>query len=136
VDPWGLAKCHFSGNRGRAKAEHDIKTNGFKIVAEEVTMKVNGSRIRADFVAVDGHGNYHVFEAKHGSGGLTKNQARSGVFNMKTPSNTVDGVGGGTITSSSGTKSTFQVATGNKEIAERIGGRGSSHGATFHVLTY
>ncbi|HAK2952878.1 TPA: type IV secretion protein Rhs [Salmonella enterica] len=136
IDPLGLAKCHFSGNRGRNKAAHDIERNGYRIVAEEVTMKVNGSRIRADFVAIDGHGNYHVFEAKHGNSGLTRNQGKAGVFDMNSLSNTTSGIGGGTITPSAGTKGKFEVATGNKEIGERIGERGSSHDATFHVLTY
>ncbi|EJX0633966.1 hypothetical protein ACLLH4_004695 [Salmonella enterica] len=115
---------------------HDLERNGYKVVAEEVTMKVNGSRIRADFVAVDSRGNYHVFEAKHGNSGLTKNQGKAGVFDMNSPSNTAGGIGGGTITPSAGTKGKFDIATGNKEIGERIGGRGSSHDATFHVLTY
>jgi hypothetical protein len=99
-------------------------------------MKVNGSRIRADFVAVDGHGNYHVFEAKHGNSGLTKNQGQSGVFDMDSPSNTVSGIGGGTITPSAGTKGKFKVATGNKDITRTIGMRDSSHDAIFHVLSY
>ena len=30
---------------------HDLERNGYKVVAEEVTMKVNGSRVRAEFVA-------------------------------------------------------------------------------------
>lgn len=136
IDPLGLAKCHFSGNRGRNKAAHDIEQNGYKIVAEEVTMKVNGSRIRADFVAADGHGNYHVFEAKHGNSGLTKNQGKSGVFDMGSPSNTVNGIGGGTITPSSGTQGKFKIATGNKDITRDIGARDSSHDAIFHVLSY
>ncbi|EIX6435708.1 hypothetical protein MKU92_004744 [Salmonella enterica] len=55
---------------------------------------------------------------------------------MNSPSNTAGGIGGGTITPSAGTKGKFDIATGNKEIGERIGGRGSSHDATFHVLTY
>ncbi|EQB97872.1 hypothetical protein [Photorhabdus temperata] len=55
-------------------------------------MKMNGSRIRADFVAVDSRGNYHVFEAKHGNSGLTKNQRASGVFDMNKPSNKPENV--------------------------------------------
>ncbi|WP_289994935.1 RHS repeat-associated core domain-containing protein, partial [Photorhabdus laumondii] len=132
IDPLGLAKCHFSGERGRLKAQYDLERNGYKIISEEVTMKVKGSRIRADFVAVDSRGNYHVFEAKHGNSGLTKNQSASGVFDMSKPSNT----GGGTITPSVGTKGKFKVATGNKDITRDIGKRGSSHDATFHVLSY
>lgn len=64
IDPLGLAKCHFSGNRGRNKAAHDLQQNGYTIIAEELTMKVNGKRIRADFVAVDGHGKIHVFRER------------------------------------------------------------------------
>ncbi|EIX6434130.1 hypothetical protein MKU92_003073 [Salmonella enterica] len=115
---------------------HDLERNGYKIVAQEVTMKVNGSRIRADFVAVDSRGNYHVFEAKHGNSGLTKNQGKAGVFDMNSPSNTAGGIGGGTITPSAGTNGSFKVATGNKDITRDIGVRGSSHDATFHVLSY
>ncbi|MER0209553.1 RHS repeat-associated core domain-containing protein [Brenneria sp. L4-2C] len=85
IDPLGLAKCHFSGNQGRNKAAHDLQQNGYTVIAEELTMKVNGSRVRADFVAVDGHGKIHVFEAKHGNSGLTKNQSRSGVFTLQIP---------------------------------------------------
>lgn len=42
-------------------------------------MRVNVSRVRADFVVVNGHGNIRVFEAKHGVGGLTSNQKASGI---------------------------------------------------------
>lgn len=99
-------------------------------------MKVNGKRIRADFVATDNHGNYHVFEAKHGTGRLTKNQSASGVFDMASPSNTVDGIGGGVITPSAGKTGQFEIATGNRDIGEVLGERGTSYDATFHVLKY
>ena len=136
IDPLGLAKCHFSGNRGRSKAIHDIERNGYKIVAKEVTMIVNGSRVRADFVAVDKSGKYHVFEAKHGNSGLTKNQSKAGVYDMNSPSNTTSGIGGGTIIPSAGTEGKFKVATGNPTITKDLGGRGTVHDATFHVLDY
>uniref|UniRef100_UPI00201F73D8 RHS repeat-associated core domain-containing protein n=2 Tax=Escherichia coli TaxID=562 RepID=UPI00201F73D8 len=136
IDPLGLAKCHFSGNRGRNKAAHDLQQNGYTIIAEELTMKVNGKRIRADFVAVDGHGNIHVFEAKHGNSRLTGNQEASGVFDMNNPSNTLGGIGGGTITPSAGTKGTFKVATSNTQKSGALGPKNTSHDATFHVLHY
>ena len=126
LDPLGLAKCHFSGNRGRSKAKHDIKRNGYKIVAKEVTMIVNGSRVRADFVAVD----------KYGNSGLTKNQSKADVYNMNSPSNTTSGIGGGTIIPSAGTEGKFKVATGNSTITKDLGGRGTVHDVTFHVLDY
>ncbi|WP_223881605.1 hypothetical protein [Affinibrenneria salicis] len=99
-------------------------------------MKVNGSRVRADFVAVDGHGKIHVFEAKHGNSGLTKNQSRAGIFNMNNPSNTVSGIGGGVIMPSSGTKGTFSVATSNTQKSGALGPKGTLHDAIFHVLSY
>ena len=136
TDPLGLAKCHYNGERGRKKAMHDLERNGYTIVAEEVTMKVNKSRIRADFVARDGHGNLHVFEVKHGTGALTKNQKKANVFDMSNPSNPVGGIGGGTIKPSNGTKDTFSVATKNRNVRALLGARGTSHSATFHVLKY
>ena len=136
LDPLGLAKCHFSGNGSRSKAKHNIKRNGYKIVAKEVTMIVNGSRVRADFVAVDKYGKYHVFEAKHGNSGLTKNQSKADVYNMNSPSNTTSGIGGGTIISSAGTEGKFKVATGNTKKTEKIGPQGTVHDATFHILDY
>ena len=138
VDPFGLnCKARFSGKRGMEKARHDIERNGFKILREEVTMKVNGSRIRADFVAKDGHGNFHVFEAKHGLGSkLTTNQDLSSVLNMSANSNTVSGIGGGIIKTSNGTSGTFILATGNKKYTSVFGPRGTVIDAIFHVLRY
>ena len=137
IDPWGWAcKSAFSGRRGTAKARHDLERNGFKVVGEEVTIRVNGSRIRADIVARDARGNLHVFEVKHGSGGLTTNQTNAGVYGMKTPSNTTQGVGGGTIRPSQSNSGKFTVATGNKSKTVDIGGKGTVHDATFHVLKY
>ncbi|WP_205880129.1 hypothetical protein, partial [Lampropedia aestuarii] len=137
IDPWGWAcKSSFSGKRGTAKAKHDLERNGFTVLGEEVTMKVNGSRIRADIVAKDAQGNIHVFEVKHGSGALTKNQTNAGVYNMGSPSNTTQGIGGGTIRPSQGSNDQFTMATGNPSKTVNIGGRGSVHDATFHVLKY
>ena len=84
-----LSKCQFSGDRGRRKAKYDIERNGYEIVAEELTMIVNKSRIRADFVARDKYGKYHVFEAKHGNSGLTKNQSKAGVYDMNSPAHRI-----------------------------------------------
>jgi hypothetical protein len=116
-------------------AIHDLERNGFKVVSEEVTMKVNGKRIRADFVAKDGHGKLHVFEVKHGSGRLTTNQKASGVFDMSKPANTTQHLGGGAITPSSGSPGKFTVDThGDPGIP--LGGHGATHDATFNILSY
>jgi len=135
VDPYGLCKSSSSGAKGVNKATHDLERNGYKIVSEEVTMKVNGSRVRADIVAQDVHGNYHVFEVKHGSGGLTKNQKATGVYDMSNPSNTTQHLGGGTIKPSKGTAGTFQVDTKGVP-GKALGGKGALHDATFNILKY
>lgn len=75
----------------------------------------------SDFVSTDSHGNYHVFEAKPRSGRLTKNQSASSVFDMTSPSNTVNGVGGGVITPLAGKAGKFEIATGNRDIGEVLG---------------
>jgi RHS repeat-associated protein len=135
IDPAGLCKSPASGVKGTNKAAHDLEQNGYKVVSEELTMKVNGSRVRADIVAQDAHGNYHVFEVKHGSGGLTKNQKAAGVYNMSTPSNTTQHLGGGTIKPSQGTPGTFKVDTKGPP-GQVLGGKGAIHDATFSVLKY
>jgi RHS repeat-associated protein len=134
IDPWGLCVSGFNGRRGISKAEFDLERNGFKVIGREVTMKVNGSRIRADLVAEDSRGNIHVFESKFGSGRLTGNQSSSGVFDMNSPSNT-SVTGGGTITPSSGTTSQYKVAT-KGQPGQALGGNGATGNATFHVLKY
>ena len=55
---------------------------------------------------------------------------------MNSPSNTTSGIGGGTIIPSAGTEGKFKVATGNSTITKDLGGRGTVHDATFHVLDY
>jgi RHS repeat-associated protein len=136
VDPWGWAcRSAVSGNKGRTKALQDLKRNGFKVVSEEVTMKVNGKRIRADFVARDKKGKYHVFEVKHGSGKLTRNQKGSKVFDMKNPANSTRHLGGGVVKPSSGTKGTFTVDT-HGAPGEPLGGHGAKHDAIFNLLIY
>lgn len=130
IDPFGLvnASC-ASGERGRLKAKEDLKKAGFTVVAEEVTMKVGGVRIRADFVAKKG-GKLYVFEVKNGSGRLTDNQTASGVFDMHSPANQ----GGGISTAGGrGTQGTLEVATDNRPS---VGARGDSKSATFGVLHY
>ncbi|MFJ4434016.1 RHS repeat-associated core domain-containing protein, partial [Pseudomonas sp. NPDC089395] len=135
IDPFGLCKSSASGDKGRAKAMHDLERNGFKIVAEEVTMKVNGSRVRADFVARDAQGNLHVFEVKHGTGSLTKNQKAAGVFDTSSPANTTQHLGGGVIKPSSGTAAKLKVDTKSAR-GKLLGGKGAVHDAVFNVLKY
>ena len=74
IDIFGLAKSHYNGKRGEARAKHDLERSGFKNIRKQVEMMVNGKRTIADFVAEDGHGKVHVFEVKFGSGRLTENQ--------------------------------------------------------------
>ena len=135
IDLFGLSKQSYSQQKGVSKAKHDLKRNGFTVVGEEVTMKVNGTRVRADIVAVDKHGKTHVFEVKHGRGKLTKNQMKTGVYNMSSQSNTTTHLGGGTIQISKGRTGTFTIDT-NGAPGRELGGKGSIHDATFHVLKY
>nr|WP_308700595.1 RHS repeat-associated core domain-containing protein [Pseudomonas ceruminis] len=135
IDPLGLCKSAASSDKGRTKAMHDLERNGFKVVAEEVTMKVNGSRVRADFVARDAQGNLHIFEVKQGSGSLTKNQKASGVFDMSNPANTTQHLGGGVIKPSSGTTAKLKIDTKSAR-GKLLGGKGAVHDAVFNVLKY
>ena len=135
IDPWGWScLSSSSGNRGRTKAMQDLKRNGFKLVGEEITMKVNGVRIRADFV-YSKNNRLYVFEVKHGTGTLTRNQRLSGVFDMTKPANTTIHLGGGTIKTGQGTTGIFTVATGSAK-GELLGGRGAIGEAIFNVLRY
>jgi RHS repeat-associated protein len=137
IDPWGLAACHDSGERGRIAAEKDLKKAGHTVIAEEVTMVVNGQRIRADFVTKDPQKNIHVFEAKNGTGDLTDHQAKTGVYNMKSPANS-SASGGGTINTSNGTTGQFEVSTSNSAKTTQVGlpAKGGSQSAIFNVLKY
>ncbi|MBF7143652.1 MULTISPECIES: RHS repeat-associated core domain-containing protein, partial [Pseudomonas] len=135
VDPHGLCKSSASGDKGRNKAIHDFEQNGYKVIAEEVTMKVNGSRIRADFVVKGPQGNMHVFEVKHSSGNLTKNQKAANVFNISNPANMTRHLGGGKIKPSNGKVAVFQVDT-KSDIGRILGGKGAVHTANFNVLRY
>ena len=125
IDPLGLKICsNFNGKRGEARAMHDLKRNGFNNIQEQVSIKVNGQDIIADFVATDGHGRVHVFEAKFRSGRLTPNQRASGAFpqGRMVHSNTSRS-GGGTIRTSMGRAGSFDI-------------NGSRTNATFHLLRY
>lgn len=136
VDPFGLAACHDSGERGRKAAEDDLKAAGHTVLAEEVTMTVGGKRIRADFVTQDPAGNIHVFEVKNGSGRLTDNQAASGAFN--TPPANASAAGGAGINTAGGTKATATISTSNPAKTTDVGlpAKGGTQNATFSVLKY
>ncbi|EEX51416.1 Uncharacterised protein [Pasteurella dagmatis] len=134
IDPLGLAACHDSGELGRQKSIRDLGKNDFEIVGEEVTMRVNGSRIRADFVARDSDGRLHVFESKHGNSRLTPNQSSSGVYDIGNPSNN-----NGVIDTSKGKVSRFEIATGNQDKISGISPdaeKSKIYEAVFHVLKY
>ncbi|EOL9013145.1 RHS repeat-associated core domain-containing protein [Cronobacter malonaticus] len=142
VDPLGLiCKSAYSGRRGTIKAKADLEKNGFKVVAEEVTMKVKNSttnktyRIRADIVATDKMGNYHVFEVKNGSGRLTRNQQGTGMFDMTNPANTNSGLGGGIIRPSASKAGKLEVATKGANGLP-LGGNGVVLDARFWLLKY
>jgi len=135
IDPLGWCKSAAGGRKGTKKAEYDLEQNGYTVVAEELTMKVNGSRMRADFVARDKQGGLHVFEVKHGTGALTKNQKAAGVFDMSNPANTTEHLGGGTIKPSLGSRAKLKVDT-KSVLGRELGGKGAVHEATFHVLKY
>ncbi|MDK7374219.1 RHS repeat domain-containing protein [Weeksella virosa] len=136
VDPWGWKRLSiFNGRRGVLKAIHDLERNGYAVIAEEVTMKVNKSRsrIRADIVASDRNGGIHVFEVKHGKGRLTKNQKKAKVFDMDSPSNTCER-GGGSLRPSQGKDSDFILDTRNRP---GLGNKGQKFkDTTFHILKY
>ncbi len=138
LDPLGLCASHDSGQRGRDAAEADLIANNHTIMAEEVTMVVNGQRVRADFVTTGPDGvTIHVFEVKNGTGRLTDNQAASGVFDMSKPANASTS-SGGTIDTSTGTTGSLTVATGNPDKTTNAGlpAKGGTQPATFSVLKY
>lgn len=137
VDPLGLSCQSDSAKRGRDAAEADLLAAGHTILAEEVTMVVNGSRVRADFVTQDAAGNIHVIEVKNGTGRLTENQTNAGVFDMNNPGNSSPHPGG-TIDTSGGTTATFTTSTGNTAKTTDVGlpAKGNSDTATFTVLHY
>ncbi|MEJ8845041.1 RHS repeat-associated core domain-containing protein [Variovorax rhizosphaerae] len=142
LDPLGLCASHDSGKRGTDQAEKDLIANDHEILAREVTMVVNGQRVRADFVTRGPDGvTIHVFEVKNGTGRLTPNQDNSGVYNagMDHPANSSPS-GGGTIdTKGPGSKAdTLTVATGNpaKTTAAGLPAKGGTQPATFSVLKY
>ena len=95
VDPLGLSVQSESAQRGIAKATEYLKSKGFKILSDEVTIKVldrigkklKKVRIRPDIVAMK-DGKIYFIEVKNNIGRLTKGQKRSGLFNLKKPHNT------------------------------------------------
>lgn len=94
VDPLGLSVQSESAQRGIAKATEYLKSKGFKILSDEVTIKVldrigkklKKVRIRPDIVAMK-DGKIYFIEVKNNIGRLTKGQKRSGLFNLKKPHN-------------------------------------------------
>ena len=42
IDIFGLAKSHYNGKRGEARAKHDLERSGFKHIRDQVVMMVNG----------------------------------------------------------------------------------------------
>ena len=94
VDPLGLSVQSESAQRGIAKATEYLKSKGFKILSDEVTIKVldrTGKKlkkgwIRPDIVAMK-DGKIYFIEVKNNTGRLTKGQKRSGLFNLKKPHN-------------------------------------------------
>lgn len=42
IDIFGLAKSHYNGKRGEARARHDLERSGFKNIREQVEMMANG----------------------------------------------------------------------------------------------
>jgi|GEM_PF-2250539 len=94
IDPLGLSVQSESAQRGIAKATEYLKSKGFKILSDEITIKVldrtgkkfKKVRIRPDIVAMK-DGKIYFIEEKNNTGRLTKGQKRSGLFNLKKPHN-------------------------------------------------
>jgi len=64
----------MKGQAGVKMAEQEIVANGGKILANEVTLEVNGVRVRVD-IAADFNGEITLIEVKNGpSAGFTPNQ--------------------------------------------------------------
>ena len=88
VDPLGLSVQSESAQRGIDKATKYLKSRGFKILSDQVIIKVldrtgeklKKVRIRPDIVAMK-DGKIYFIEVKNNTGRLTKGQKRSGVFN-------------------------------------------------------
>jgi len=138
VDPYGLAKCHESGRRGREKAKEDLRKAGFTIVEEEVKMTIVNDQgkvveVHADFAARNQDGRLYIFEVKNGTGGLTDNQAASGAFNFSNPANQNGEIRTSGGSAPPGRVREFTVATDNKP---GVGAQGTTNTATFAVLKY
>ena len=130
IDPLGLSKQSDSCEVGMKKAIADLKKNGYNIESLEVTMIVNGARIRADIVATDKNGKVHVFEVKNGTGRLTKNQKKSDVYDLDNQSNN-----GGKIRPTGNKDEVLEIDT-DGDPGTPLGGKGATHEATFHTLQY
>lgn len=127
IDIFGLAKSHYNGKRGEARAKHDLERSGFKNIRKQVEMMVNGKRTIADFVAEDGHSKVHVFEVTFGSGRLTENQKSTQAYRRgrNAHANTSKSGGGAIKTSVRGQGRGFtEVGKNHSTIAE------------FHILRY
>lgn len=111
-----------SCDRGLKKARKDLKKAGLSPVETEVTMNVNGARIRADLVYTDGK-NLYVIEVKNNTGKLTKSQTASGVYNQQANK-------GGSIDMSQTTSGSFEVATDNRT---KVGNRGDQKSAYIYI---
>jgi len=62
------------GQEGVNRAIEEIKAQGGKVLRQEVTLEVNGVRVRVD-IAADFNGEIHLIEVKNGhSAGFTPNQ--------------------------------------------------------------
>lgn len=58
------------------------------------------------------------------------------MYDLSSPSNTVNKIGGGVIQTSKGKKDSFIMDTASKPRVKAIGKKGSKHNATFHILKY
>jgi hypothetical protein len=65
---------HLKGQIGVERAEQELLSQGAKLLSREVTLEVNGVKVRVD-VAADFNGEIHLIEVKNGpSAGFTPNQ--------------------------------------------------------------
>ncbi|GAB7533781.1 RHS repeat-associated core domain-containing protein [Pseudomonas sp. 3A(2025)] len=94
ADPWGWCPKSFrklksstKGEWGKHRGRNYLESKGYKVVGEEITMRVGpkNSRIRADLVGYNpATQKFMVLETKAGPfARLTKNQKASGVFSAK-----------------------------------------------------
>ncbi|MBC9913106.1 DUF6531 domain-containing protein [Chitinophaga varians] len=120
VDILGLSVQSCSADKGRLQAEQDINNKGLQIIGEEVTMEVNGSRIRADFVAFDPvTGEIHVFEVKNGNSQYTPNQTGANVFDKNSTANS-NKTGNSNLDLTKGKTANATLSTGNQTKLDGI----------------